>query len=287
MRKGDDFERITTSLKKQDGQRAVGTLLSRDHPAYALMLQGQPYTGRAVLFGKPYMTHYEAVRDAAGTVVAILFIGFDITDFQTSLLNMVAGARFFASGGTYVIDPRQSNADAVFVSHPTAAGKKVMEVFPQADSLLTQLRSAPAGALATPTPLFAAGITDGNWAPVSAYDMSSKVDPNITVLGDAAAQGAMPKSGFSANSQAKVAANAIVAPLTGSRAFPARYSNTCWSLLDTDDGIKVGATYEASDTGIVSIDSFVSQVGETADVRAATYRESLDWYRAITSDMFV
>lgn len=134
---------------------------------------------------------------------------------------------------------------------------------------------------------FAAGITDGNWAPVSAYDMSSKVDPNITVLGDAAAQGAMPKSGFSANSQAKVAANAIVAALTGSRAFPARYSNTCWSLLDTDDGIKVGATYEASDTGIVSIDSFVSQVGETADVRAATYRESLDWYRAITSDMFV
>ena len=134
---------------------------------------------------------------------------------------------------------------------------------------------------------FAAGITDGNWAPVSAYDMSSKVDPNITVLGDAAAQGAMPKSGFSANSQAKVAANAIVAALTGSRAFPARYSNTCWSLLDTDDGIKVGATYEASDTCIVSIDSFVSQVGETADVRAATYRESLDWYRAITSDMFV
>ena len=134
---------------------------------------------------------------------------------------------------------------------------------------------------------FAAGITDGNWAPVSAYDMSSKVDPDITVLGDAAAQGAMPKSGFSANSQAKVASNAIVAALTGSRAFPARYSNTCWSLLDTDDGIKVGATYEASDTGIVSIDSFVSQVGETADVRAATYRESLDWYRAITSDMFV
>ena len=134
---------------------------------------------------------------------------------------------------------------------------------------------------------FAAWITDGNWAPVSAYDMSSKVDPNITVLGYAAAQGAMPKSGFSANSQAKVAANAIVAALTGSRAFPARYSNTCWSLLDTDDGIKVGATYEASDTGIVSIDSFVSQVGETADVRAATYRESLDWYRAITSDMFV
>jgi NADPH-dependent 2,4-dienoyl-CoA reductase/sulfur reductase-like enzyme len=134
---------------------------------------------------------------------------------------------------------------------------------------------------------FAAGITDGNWAPVSAYDMTSRVDPDITVLGDAAQQGEMPKSGFSANSQAKVAANAIVSALTGSRAFPARYANTCWSLIDTEDGVKVGATYEASDTGIVSVDSFVSQVGETAEVRAATYRESLDWYTAITTDMFV
>ncbi len=133
---------------------------------------------------------------------------------------------------------------------------------------------------------FAAGITDGNWAPVSAYDMSSKIDADITVLGDAAAQGAMPKSGFSANSQAKVASNAILAALTGSRAFPARYSNTCWSLLDTDNGVKVGASYEASDDGIVATDSFVSQLGESDEVRAETYRESLDWYEAITSDMF-
>jgi sulfide dehydrogenase [flavocytochrome c] flavoprotein subunit len=132
----------------------------------------------------------------------------------------------------------------------------------------------------------AAGITDGAWAPVSAYDMSSRVDPEIHVLGDAAAQGAMPKSGFSANSQAKVCANAIVAALTDGRAFPPRFANTCWSLIDTDDGVKVGATYEASDEGIVSTSSFVSQVDETPEVRAETYRESLGWYDAITEDMF-
>lgn len=131
-----------------------------------------------------------------------------------------------------------------------------------------------------------AGINDGNWAPVSAYDLSSRIDPNIHVLGDAAQQGAMPKSGFSANSQAKVAANAIVAALADGRAFPARFSNTCWSLIDTDDGVKVGATYEASDEGIVSVDSFVSQVDETAETRAETYRESLGWYDAIVEDMF-
>jgi len=54
-----------------------------------------------------------------------------------------------------------------------------------------------------------AGVTDGNWAPVNAADLSSKMDENIHVLGDACAQGDMPKSGFSANSQAKVCANAV------------------------------------------------------------------------------
>ncbi len=133
---------------------------------------------------------------------------------------------------------------------------------------------------------FAAGITDGNWAPVSAYDLSSTMDENIHVLGDSAAQGAMPKSGFSANSQAKVCANAVIAALTDGRAFPPRFSNTCWSLIDTEDGVKVGATYEASDEGIVSTSSFISQVDETPETRAETYRESLGWYDAITEDMF-
>jgi methyl-accepting chemotaxis protein len=143
MRKGDDFERITTSLKKENGERAVGTTLTRTHPAYKLMLEGGRYTGRAVLFGTPYMTHYEAVKDAAGKVVGILFIGFDITDFQASLQKMVDETRFFETGATTVIDPRDDNADAVFVIHPTAAGKKVLEVQPDAGQMLTEMRGGP------------------------------------------------------------------------------------------------------------------------------------------------
>lgn len=131
-----------------------------------------------------------------------------------------------------------------------------------------------------------ADITDGNWAPVNAHDLSSKMDENIHVLGDACAQGDMPKSGFSANSQAKVCANAVRGALTGSTVFPARFSNTCWSLIDTNDGVKVGATYEATDEKIAKVDGFVSQTGEDAALRQATYEESVGWYAGITSDMF-
>ena len=131
-----------------------------------------------------------------------------------------------------------------------------------------------------------AGITEGNWAPVNAADMSSEMDDSIHVLGDAAAQGDMPKSGFSANSQAKVCANAVRGALTGSTVFSARFANTCWSLIDTDNGVKVGATYEATAKKIAKVDGFVSQTGESDDVRAATYQESIGWYDGIVADMF-
>ena len=74
--------------------------------------------------------------------------------------------------------------------------------------------------------------------------MRSKMDANIYIVGDACIPGQMPKSAFSANSQAKVAAMMIRGELAGAKTFPARYSNTCWSLIETDDNIKVGGTYE-------------------------------------------
>ncbi|MFX0545905.1 FCSD flavin-binding domain-containing protein [Roseovarius sp. S1116L3] len=131
-----------------------------------------------------------------------------------------------------------------------------------------------------------AGVTDGDWVPVNAADLSSKADPDIHVLGDAADQGDMPKSGFAANSQAKVCGNAVRGALTGSKVFPAKFTNTCWSLIDTNDGVKVGATYEATDEKIAKVDGFISEPGEPADLRKATYEESEGWYAGIVADMF-
>ena len=132
-----------------------------------------------------------------------------------------------------------------------------------------------------------AGVTDEKgWAPVLPDSMKSKMDENVFVLGDSSAQGDMPKSGFSANSQAKVAAMAIRGELTGSKVFPAKYSNTCWSLLAADDGVKVGASYEPTPEKIASTSSFISQNGEDAGLRKQTYEESIGWYEGITADIF-
>ena len=132
----------------------------------------------------------------------------------------------------------------------------------------------------------AAGVNDGNWCPIMPATMASKADPNIYVLGDASVAASMPKSGFSANSQAKVAANAIRGELTGSRVYEPRFANTCWSLIATNDGVKVGANYKAGAEKIDVVDKFVSQSGESDDVRKQTYEESIGWYNGITADMF-
>ncbi len=131
-----------------------------------------------------------------------------------------------------------------------------------------------------------AGIVEDGWAPVRAQDMRSRLDENIYVLGDAAAQGDMPKSAFSANSQAKVCANAILHRLTGAALGPSEFQNTCWSLLAENDSVKIGATYKATSEKIARVDGFVSRRRESAELRKNTYEESLDWYSSITADMF-
>lgn len=132
-----------------------------------------------------------------------------------------------------------------------------------------------------------AGLANGSgFCPIDPANMKSANDTSIYILGDACIAGDMPKSGFSANSQAKVAALMVRGELAGARTFPARYSNTCWSLIQTDDTVKVGGRYEAKDGKIAAVETFISKTGETAELRKQTQEENMGWYAGITADMF-
>lgn len=132
-----------------------------------------------------------------------------------------------------------------------------------------------------------AGLTNASgFCPIDATSMRSMVDANIFVLGDASIAGDMPKSAFSANSQAKVVAMAVRADIVKSASFPARYSNTCWSLLTTDDTIKIGGGFEAKEGKITSTTPFISKVAETNEMRKENQIENMGWYAGITADIF-
>jgi len=124
------------------------------------------------------------------------------------------------------------------------------------------------------------------FCPIDPETMKSKLDANIFVVGDACIPGDMPKSAFSANSQAKVAAMVVRAELSASRAFPARYANTCWSLIAPDDDVKVGGAYEPGEGRIKQASTFVSQKDEPADIRKQNFKESVDWYNGIVAEIF-
>ncbi|AUY34719.1 methyl-accepting chemotaxis protein [Pseudomonas soli] len=104
VRSGDDFVRISTSLTKQDGSRAIGTQLDRQHPAYPKLMAGQTYVGRAVLFDRNYMTRYVPVRDGSGRVIAVLFVGFDYTDAQNAQFANLKRFRIGQTGSLALLD---------------------------------------------------------------------------------------------------------------------------------------------------------------------------------------
>ena len=117
-------------------------------------------------------------------------------------------------------------------------------------------------------------------------NLATQKAQEVYVVGDACNPGDMPKSAFSANSQAKVAAMAIRHQLTGSSLFPSKFRNTCWSTLAPDDAVKVGANYKATDEKIATVDSFISEIGEPGDLRKQAKLEADGWYAGITADIF-
>ncbi|WP_290428833.1 methyl-accepting chemotaxis protein [Roseateles amylovorans] len=155
-KKGDDFLRVTTSLKKQDGSRAMGTLMGSANPAFAKVSSGQTYVGPATLFGMPYMTRYTPVKDAGGKIVGILFIGFDMRGLQDELVRLSDAVKLFDTGGLYLLDPGKTPADAQLRAHPTQQGKKLAEVLKpeQAEQLLKTLTTDKDGMLEDVTAVY-------------------------------------------------------------------------------------------------------------------------------------
>ncbi|MBJ9965099.1 methyl-accepting chemotaxis protein [Burkholderia seminalis] len=122
-RDGDDFVRITTSLKKQDGARAVGTKLDRAGPAYAPLVAGRSYTGLARLFGRPYITQYKPVTDATGRVIGALFVGLDVGTELKLVEDGIRSLKIGDNGYYFVLDASQGPSRGTFVVHPDAAGQ--------------------------------------------------------------------------------------------------------------------------------------------------------------------
>lgn len=126
VRSGDDFIRVSTSLKKEDGSRAIGTALDKNHPAYQGLLNGEPFVGKAVLFGKDYMTKYLPIKGDDGKVVAILFIGLDFTEVIKGMREKINKIKIGQTGYFFALDAKEGKKQGVLTIHPVKVGENLL-----------------------------------------------------------------------------------------------------------------------------------------------------------------
>ncbi len=106
-RDGQDFIRVTTSLKDENGKRAIWTKLDPNHPAYNLVLEGKTYIGKATLFGNDYLTFYDPIKDSNNNVTGILFIGYNLKPAYEVLKESVGKIKIGTNGYVTVIDKKK------------------------------------------------------------------------------------------------------------------------------------------------------------------------------------
>ncbi len=118
---GDDFMRISTSLKKEDGTRAFGTSLGKTHPAYEAIMKKQNYVGYARLFGKDYITVYAPIVENS-KIIGILFVGYNYTMDLDTLKAEINKTKIGENGYSYSINTISQSYDL----HPKNAGTKII-----------------------------------------------------------------------------------------------------------------------------------------------------------------
>ncbi|ASV53778.1 Methyl-accepting chemotaxis protein [Lelliottia jeotgali] len=133
VRSGNDFIRVATSLRKENGERAMGTVLDNTSAAFSTVSKGEVYRGLAPLFGKRYITQYQPVKDASGQVIAIIFVGIDIGHSWNVMRDKILNRRLGESGHFYVLDRSNGKTRGQYLFHASEEGQQ-----PKWDSALQQ-----------------------------------------------------------------------------------------------------------------------------------------------------
>jgi methyl-accepting chemotaxis protein len=125
VRRGEDFVRVVTSVKKEDGSRAVGSLLDRNSAAYSKISAGADYNGKMVLFGQPFVTHYSPIKDASGNTIGIRYIGISFAKLLDNLKQGFLNLKIGREGYLFVLNAAAGEERGKFAVHPQLEGQKV------------------------------------------------------------------------------------------------------------------------------------------------------------------
>ena len=134
-----------------------------------------------------------------------------------------------------------------------------------------------------------AGLTDDKgWCPIEGKTFESTLHKGIHVIGDAAHQSPLPKSGYAANSEAKVVAAAVVDLVNGREPGTPSWVNTCYSIVAPQDGISVAMVYNLVDGKVAKVagSGGLTPMDSSPEDRAREEQYAHSWFNNITDDIF-
>jgi sulfide dehydrogenase [flavocytochrome c] flavoprotein subunit len=134
-----------------------------------------------------------------------------------------------------------------------------------------------------------AGLTDDKgWCPIDGKTFESTIHKGIHVIGDAAIQSPLPKSGYAANSEAKVVAAAVVDLVNDREPGTPSWVNTCYSIVAPNDGVSVAMVYNLVDGKVAKVKGSggLTPMDSSPADRAREVQYAYSWFNNITQDIF-
>ncbi|AHI27877.1 methyl-accepting chemotaxis protein [Marinobacter similis] len=104
VRDGGEFIRVSTNVKKSDGSRAIGTKLNMNGGAGKAISRGEAFFGQVDILGNPYLTAYSPIRNSAGNIMGIWYVGYSAD--LTELVDSITSSALLEKGFAALVDDR-------------------------------------------------------------------------------------------------------------------------------------------------------------------------------------
>ena len=136
--------------------------------------------------------------------------------------------------------------------------------------------------------IFDSKLCNGDWCKINPQTFQLLNFKDIYVVGDSIDAGDMPKSAFSAESQAKILSLNLVNRILEKAYLDPVFLNTCYSFSSYDRAFSITSWYRLNSNNdrIVSLGSSQSSEDGLLDERLRESKEAYGWYESITKALY-
>jgi PAS domain S-box-containing protein len=117
-----DMLRVATTVRTVEGKRAIGTFIpavnpdGAPNPVISAILQGKTYHGRAYVVNAWYLTAYEPIKDRAGKLVGMLYVGIKLENVESLLRQAVLQTNVGKTGYVFVLGGKGTQRGRYIIS---------------------------------------------------------------------------------------------------------------------------------------------------------------------------